>query len=106
MSGFPLVSRQRKYSSSVLSIAAAAEIAGSTAILLYLPRFWPVGSLLLAFAAIRVSVLAERSRDASTGAWAEIYNALRVIALVLSTLGFLSIIAGLLRLAIGTSTGM
>ena len=53
-----------------------------------------------------MSVLAERSRDASTGAWAEIYNALRVIALVLSTLGFLSIIAGLLRLAIGTSTGM
>ena len=39
MSGFPLVARQRKYSSSVLSIAAAAEIAGSTAILLYLPRF-------------------------------------------------------------------
>jgi len=106
MSGFPLVARQRKYSSSVLSIAAAAEIAGSTAILLYLPRFWPVGSLLLAFAAIRVSVLAERSRDASSGWWAEIYNALRVIALVLSALGFLSIIAGLFRLVIGTSVGM
>ena len=102
---FPLLARQRKYSSSTLAIAAAAEIAASTAILLFWPRGWPLGALLLSFSAVRVSILAERSRDASFGIWAEIFNALRVVALVLAALGFIAIVLGLLRMAIGGHTG-
>jgi hypothetical protein len=100
VSGFPLVARQRKYSSKLLSLAAASEIAGSAVILLLWPRAWALGALLLSFAAIRVSILAERAGEAADGAWAAVFGTLRVMALALSALGALAIIAGLLRLAI------
>jgi len=106
MTGFPLVARQRRFSSRILALAATAEIGGSAVVLLLWPRAWPLGALLISFAAIRVSVLAERSRDAAAGLWAGAFNALRLTALVLAALGMAAIVAGALRLVIGSSQGM
>jgi len=105
MHEFPVTVRLRGRSSRVLAATTAAEIVAAAVIVAMWPRAWPVASVLLALAGLRLSVLSERAGEGAPPRWGRLFSATRWTAVALAAVAVIALIAGALRLAVAGSTG-
>ena len=95
------LARMRRFSPRLLSTAIVFEIAGSAAILLFLPRFWFVGVILIGVAAMRLASLAERARVSADDSTARLYRVIQWAAQGTVVLAVAFLVLGLLAMVLG-----
>jgi hypothetical protein len=98
-----VAARMRRFSVRLLSTAILFEIAGASAILLFWPRLWPLGVLLIAVASTRLWSLALRFRETSSGPVETLYVAIQWGSLASAALALLFLVFGLFALVLGTA---
>ena len=98
-----VAARLRRFSVRILTTAILFEIGGATAIMLWLPRLWPLGVILIAVAATRLWSLALRFRETATGPVATVYLVIQWGALASAALALIFLLLGLLALVLGTA---
>jgi len=98
-----IAARMRRFSVRLLTTAILFEIAGATAIMLWFPRLWPLGVLLIAVAATRLWSLALRFRETATGPTATLYLVIQWGALASAAIAIIFLLFGLFALILGTA---
>jgi hypothetical protein len=98
-----VAARMHRFPVRVLSMAILFEIAGATAVLLFVPRLWPLGVLLIAVASTRLWSLALRFRENATGTMATLYLVIQWGALASAAVSLVLLVLGLLALILGTA---